>query len=157
MRYDIEDFLTDVGTLLRDDFNSKVLEINAEKADTVSLKTVEPKAIYFQGLDEKIINYSPALFYAVSGGAVNETHGSGCLIEYDVDVYVLFTDPRHQNFEKMLLRYHSVLLTLFNEKWLNYSRRKAEIKSVDPAGFAQLNETQVIRASGITLGVTYGF
>lgn len=154
-RYDVEEFSSELETLLRDNLNRKIVEVNERKVGAVVLKTIDPNAFFFQTLDKNISNYDPCVFFNISGGSL-VSDGPSALVTYQSDIYILFGNLNDENIEKVLMRYHSALIELVTQEWREFTKRSCKLVSIDPAGFAQINSTEVVRATGITIEVTIG-
>jgi hypothetical protein len=156
MVYDLESFLDDLNGVLKAHLNDEVLAIVAGKNGLISVPTIDADAYYFQTLDQRVVNYSPAVFVFVSNGIPDDSAGGGVVATYEIDVYVIFGNQNQPDLERLLFRYHEALKNTIANRWKTFTRLDCRITSLEPAGFAALNQTQVVRATGLTIEVTFG-
>mgnify|MGYP003661754413 FL=1 len=65
MAYDLESLMSDVETIMTTNLNTKIGDINTEKADSITLLTIDSAAYFMQDLDHESLNFNPFVFYSV--------------------------------------------------------------------------------------------
>jgi len=152
LKYDIESLLADIKTIVSDNFNTKVAAINAEKADGVSLDTLDASAYFLQQLNGRMANWNPICLYGVDN---IETVTRGPLSSQKVvcSVVIVAIDTGEEiECGVRMLRYQRVLQEIFAEKW-NEGRNgvKLEIRSLVPIPLTDMNTSNRYRAVGVEL------
>lgn len=155
MKYDLENFATDIRDLLLLRLNEKIQLINVEKGD-FEIKEVSENAYCFQSLDERAMNYSPFLIYgfddiiSVSNGPLN---ADSVLFS----ATIIIADDGAKNIMSKLLRYQRALREVFQKHWDEIGHaQKGEIKSLNPLAFQFANSSHPSRAIGIQIMSTLG-
>lgn len=156
MRYDIELFLSDVETYLKANLNTKLTAINAEKADSITLKPVDDAAYFCQSLNDSVTNYNPFVYYGVDS---IESNGIGPATSngYKVEVAIVVSDQGESldvN-KRIMFRYHRALTELFQEGYASVARGvKIKVQSLVPISVQLMNSSAEARAIGVTLDFT---
>lgn len=147
-KYDLETFVKDIETVLKADLNTYIIAINTEKADW-NLSLIDAKAYIFQSLDDKVINFSPCVFYYVDD-IVSTGIGPATMEEISVEIVVILSDTKDGKTYFRLLRYLRALKELFNAKFnAIQSHKKIKIDSLVPIQFALQNSSNFVHAIGI--------
>jgi len=151
-KYDLESFVRDIETMLKANLNAQITAINAEKGD-FSLLTVADTAYIFQTLDDKVVSYSPCVFYYVDT-IVSEGVGPATSESISIEIVVILSDTKDGKTQYRLLRYLRVLKDLFNIKWnAIHSSKKIKVESLVPIQFALQNSSKFVHAIGVKLTV----
>jgi hypothetical protein len=149
-KYDTESFLRDIETFLKANLNNAITALNTEKGD-FNLKLVDDLAYIYQTLDDKVVNFSPALFYYIDD-IVSEGIHSATSEEITVELVIILADEKDNLTQYKLLRYLRVLKDLFN---LNFNKvhysKKVKVESLVPIVFALQNTTNYVHAIGVKL------
>lgn len=157
-RLDIERFCAEVETFLKANLNTKLAALDAEKADSITLKTLPTAAYFFQTLGDKIANYDPFLFYGIDSMRVRDGQGIGPATakDYTIHVVVVIQDNGNDpNIVKRLLRYQRALWEIFEVDWATLRHGvKLRIGGLVPIALELLNRSAPDRAIGISLEVT---
>lgn len=150
-RYDIEEFLDDIETLLKAHLNNKITALNSEKSDSITLKTVSNSAYFLQSLDGPETNYDPYIFYGLENieTVTNMAANGHNLI---VSVILCLADYEDVTISKRMFRYSRALEEVFLEHFTeNEQGLKVEVHSVVPLSFKSLNSSYRTRAVGVAL------
>lgn len=155
MTYDIEQFFDDLKSFLQSNINTKIAEINTEKADDVSMGTIATDAYVFQSMDSEVANYNPYIFYGLSETSTNAIRGASA-VQYTASVVVVLTQTiDDDNDRKRLLRYSRVLKELFESNWSKIGTGiTLEVDSLEPIAFQLVNASHPFRAVGVDLRFT---
>lgn len=156
VKYDIERFLADVKSFLQSGFNTAIVAMNAEKNDAVVLGQIDSAAYFLQTLNDKVVNYSPFIFYG-EGNVIAEGIGPATRKQYSVDVVLVLVDNAEAQdaVPVKLFRYRRILEELFENNWATMkSSVKLKIQSLSPIAFNLVNSSADYRAIGITLDFT---
>jgi hypothetical protein len=150
--YDVEVFLSNIETILKNNLNSKLASIDTEKNDGITLKTLVSDAYFFQELNSKVANYNPFLLYGVEDLGTKAVEGFS-VQEVTVSIVIVVTDDgEDQNIAKRMLRYSRALQEVFEENFcLVENSVKLIIQNLMPVEFNMLNSSDSYRAVGINL------
>lgn len=154
MKYDIEQFMTELEQFLKDNLNNKIAAVNAEKGD-FSIDTISDDAYFLQTWNDKIANFNPVVFFGVDS-VRSESNGPAVKKIYGVSVIIVFEDSGEDlNTPKKLYRYSRCLEEIFKENWDKMKNSvKIKIESMVPVSFQLVNSSNFHRAIGITLDFT---
>lgn len=152
---DVETILDQIETFLKANLGTKIVEINTEKADGITLATVDTDAYFMQTLNNKITNYNPFIFYGVADSN-SEGIGPATSRRYTFNVVIVAIDSgQDDNIGRIMLRYNRIFRELFEKNWAEISRSdRFEVKSLEPIGFKLLNSSDDYRATGVELDLT---
>lgn len=153
-KYDVESFVRDIETTLKTKLNDVIDAINTEKNDTIILKNINDNAYAFQTLNDKVLSYSPFVFYYIQD--IQGT-GIGPATSQDIalEVVIILEDKQDHKFQYELLRYLRALIELFNNNFNNikYSK-KLTIESLTPVQFRLPNSSKYNSAIGVSIATT---
>jgi hypothetical protein len=151
-KYDVEVFLSDIETTLKNNLNTKLGEIDTEQADGITLKTLVSDAYFFQELNSKVANYNPFCLYGVEDLGAASIEGYSAR-EVTVSVVIVVTDDgEDRNYAKRMFRYSRALQEIFEENFcLTENAVKLTIQNLMPVEFNMLNSSDSYRAVGINL------
>lgn len=155
MSFDMENILEDVKAVLVANFNTKLVEIDTEKNDGVTLVPVESDAYFLQSLDNEFSNYSAFIVYGVTDiNPIN--NGPYTSQEYTLTVMLIASDDGSgEEMTKKMLRYSKALREVFEKNWQSTGLgNKLDINSFVPVHVAGLNDSQEHRIAAIELKTT---
>jgi len=153
MKYDVEKFCADLKTVLAANMNAKLLQIDAEKADAITLKPVDANAYFFQELNGNTANYDPYVLYSIED--MGSTGLGPVTVERPVVHFVVVLADTGQDatgIAARMLRYQRALKEIFEEHWAeNGNGIKLEISSMVPVQFSLMNSANPFRAIGVAV------
>ncbi len=156
--YDMECLCNDLKALLVASLNTKLAAIDAEKADSITLKQVPTGAYFFQELNGRTVNYDPFLLYSIeniSGGTEQPSY-SPMLVDIAVIICVE-DDGEDIAIGNRMLRYHRGLKETIEE---NFDKTTGGIPFVVtsqvPVAVTLLNSSTSHRAIGVKLRANLG-
>lgn len=156
MKYDLENILDDVKTCMTTYLNTKIVAINTEKNDTITLKQVPAEGYFMQTLDERYSNFNPFVFFGISAGI--EAEGIGPAVSKVIPIFITIInfDQNEADIARRYLRYNRALEEIFLENWDKISNNgtKIKVRSPVPIDFTLLNNSDPFRAIGTELEVT---
>lgn len=170
--YDVESFIDDLDAFLKAKVNPKIAEVNADFDELIedpddppnmitvhqgpTLLPIPDNAYVFQSLDDRVANYNPFVFYEIATPNVNDPQVGGLQETYMIMIIIAFaSDGADIETGKKLARYNRVLKELF-VNGIKIGRKKIKIVGLQPAGFANVNDTIWLRATGLNIEVTFG-
>jgi hypothetical protein len=153
MTYDLESLLDDIETLLKAKLNAKIASIEAEKVLPIGLPAVLTDAYFQQSWSDKILNYSPAIFYGVEKIEATGS-GSATLELFRIFVEVVLVDSGMDTYAgRRIHRYSRALKEVFHENFdaLPWST-KTNIETVRPVSFAlDENTSEEVKVGGVSI------
>jgi len=158
MTYDVESFLADLETHLKTNLNTKITAINAEKADSVVLRSVDNAAYLFQTMDDTVANYDPYVYYGIQD-IESQGNGAQTLNRFTVIVAIIIHDAAGDILVgKRMLRYSRVLSEVMEDRYssIGSEYKKTKISSLVPITFRLLDDSNNYRAIGIELEIILG-
>ena len=155
--YDIEEILDNVASFLQSNLNTRLGEIDTEKGDGITLKTVSNDAYFLQTLNINAVNLDPFILYGVDS---EEADGVGPATGRRVTIMVVLTMIDHgddADIVRRLFRYRRSMRELFEENYNRVDKRvKFEVKTLEPVGpFKMVNSTEDFRAVGVGLEFSF--
>ena len=153
--YDLDNLLTDIGSVITDNLNTKIAEINTEKGDSL-LTTVDSDAVYKQTLRLQTVAYSPYIFYGITSIENISTNGPMSAMNVLVDIGIVLRDEAAdtQIISKMF-RYHRALKEIFEDDWiLAENSIKMSVSNLAPVEFTRLGDETNHRVIGIQINAT---
>ena len=126
-KYDIEDFLSEIETFIKARINPKLLEIDAIKADSITLGPIDDDAYTQQSLDNHVVNHNPFLWYGISEFVAESVQDqvSEALMVF---VFVVLADPKDGTIVPLFWRYQRALKEIFEEGWDKASSFAVDLK-----------------------------
>jgi len=164
-KFDQEDLLDSILSIMTNGLNGKIAAIEAEKAAKVPSAALTPTlapvlaaAYHLQSWSEKILAHSPAIFYGVENVTTNDGGASGVAAKnYTVFCEIILTDSGQTNdVHRRIARYSRALEELFTEAFtdLPYGSR-IKIETVRPISFKlELDSSEEIKVGGVSLAIT---
>lgn len=157
-RSDIESFLDDVKALLATQLNVQIDEVNTDKADTITLKEVDPvDGYFFQALNTGTPNVDPFVLYGIETPVADST-GPSTAVKYDLFVVVVIADPGQDlDIFRRLLRYQRALMQLFASSWASQmlNNQRYKISGLNPFPLSLVGMENAM-AVGVSLSLTMG-
>ena len=152
VKYDNEQFARDVEALLKAELNTKIGEINTEKADSITIGTVDDAAYVFQSMNDSIMNYDPWLFFGEEPPSTAEGIGPVTSRAINMDVVIVIQYGNDLDTGYKLLRYRRALREVFEENYDKINNRnKVTISDIGPIPFAGINEEHPMVAIGVQI------
>jgi hypothetical protein len=156
-RYDIESLCDDIKAILVANLTAKIMALNTEKADTVTLADVSAEAYIFQSMNGVTVNYNPFIFYGVQ-----EIDGEGgqsyTPSRVDVSVILVLEDSGEDiDIGRRMLRYGRALKEVFEEHFQDTSHGvKLTVQSQVPIEITLMNSSERHRAIGVLVRADMG-
>lgn len=149
-KYDVENLLSDIQSLLTTYLNTKLSEIDTEKNDGITLKQVDSSAYFLQTLDGKAANFDPFILYGVDT-IESDGRRSATLRKYQISVVIVLADSRSEvTPAARMFRYLRALEEVFEEHWAeNGNAINLVIQSLEPVEIKLFNTSQPYRAVGV--------
>lgn len=155
-KYDVENLLADIKTILVNNLNTKLAAIDSEKNDGITLKTVAEDAYILQSMDAKSANYNPYILY----GVVDiEGEGFGPMTQQilQIQVALVLADFGEQEMGKVMLRYLRALQEVIEDNWTeNNNGVKLSISSLVPIDLQNINTSNRYKAVGLDIRAALG-
>jgi hypothetical protein len=155
MTYDVESLLRDVKTVLSTNLNTKINALNAEKNDSITLKTIPAGAYFLQELSQVPINYNPYVLYGEQDNQPASEGTYGATMEnVTVSIGLILEDEGEDAGETpvyKMLRYRRALKEVIEE---NFQILSGGNKLVVQCGSLIAFEQSGARYRGIGINVT---
>ena len=157
MTYDIESLCDDIKTILTTNLNTKLTAINNEKADSITLATIDASAYAFQSMNGATMNFDPFIFYGVQDIQGEGGYGQTPM-QVEVAVILCLSDQGQDiDITKRVLRYGRALKEVFEEHFGDTENSaKLSVQSQVPIDIKLLNSSNPHRAIGVTLRADLG-
>ena len=155
MIHDIETMADDIETFLKANLNTEIGNVNTEKADSITLKTVDSGAYIFQFLNNKVSNFSPFVFYMSMDPESVEGIGpsTGRTLKFLI-VICLPQSENDQDNPRVMLRYGRSLQIVFEQNYDRISRHATfKVDTLSPVSFklSTVEGTEEYNAVGVVL------
>lgn len=111
MTRDVEYWVLKLIDYVKSNLNTKIAEINTEKADAVTLKTVDSEAYYYTSFGSEMPMFDPVVIFSVSSG-LGENSGSEPKENIRITIEMVVADGMESDREavlKTMLRYRRAL------------------------------------------------
>lgn len=154
-KVDVEFVFERIKAFLKEKLNAKLAEIDAEKADGITLASIPEEAYFFEYLGTEVANFDPFVLYGVADMPVSgASPGPGTVVRVIASISVILTDDGNDLFiVNRLLRYQRALKEIFEKGWNSVSGSlKFDVSSVAPFPLKLLGRDQPSRIVGIELG-----
>ena len=157
-KYDIENLLSDIETTLKADLNTQIAAVEAEKVAAGNgipngLPDVSAEAFFEQTWEDKILNYSPAIFFGIEdiraqglGPATAET--------YTIFVEVVVSEASNDRFgAKRIHRYARAIKETIQNKFGDFPyTSNLTIETVRPTSFLrEMNSSEMVKVGGVSI------
>lgn len=157
MVYDLESLMSDVETIMTTNLNTKIGDINTEKADSITLLTIDSAAYFMQDLDHESLNFNPFVFYSVED--IDGTgFGPNTPQEFLINVILVLADQSGlTDVSTRMFRYSRALKEIFEENFsIKSNSNFISINVLAPVPLTSLNEAMEFRAIGIQIKSSIG-
>ena len=155
-KFDNEVLLNAVVQYLKDNLTAKLAEIDAEKADGITLTPVSADAFFVHTLDDEVTNYNPFIYVGFSSLGGSAIQGSTAFEPRIQVTIVMSASTETQDDFAKILRYQRALVEIFNE---GFSRIRSEInltiENLEPVTLQGVNTSNLYRAIGIEMQTTF--
>lgn len=158
-KYDVENLLSDIKSLLVANLNAAIDAVEAEKVamglPATGLAHIDPSTSYYeQNWSDQILMTSPAIFYGVESIHAESASGAVTSETYKIFVEVVYADTMVDTFTKNRIhRYARALRDVFEQ---NFDRTpggsRIKIETVRPIAFKlDLNSSEEIKVGGVSI------
>ena len=156
-KYDLEMLLADVKAVMTSSLNTKLAEIDSEKADAITLATVASGSYFFQTMDAEVANCNPFILYGIEDIETIHIGPYGSKLVTITVYLVLEEGGQEANLSSRMLRYLRALEEIYETDWQTVSNAiKIKKQSLVPFELTRLNDSQPCRAVGIRLRADLG-
>ncbi|HVH96868.1 MAG TPA: hypothetical protein VM682_07995 [Bacillus sp. (in: firmicutes)] len=153
IKYDVEQFLVDLSTILATYLNAKLIEIDNDKNDGLSSKAIDSNAIFTLSLDQEVVNYDPFILIGLDIQSISMPSASADKLS--IPIMLVIEDSGDSDIKKRILRYMRALKEVFEENFASLSiPSNLEIQSLIPVEFKKVNSSALCRVVGILLKAT---
>ncbi len=159
MTFDAEDLLDSVLSIMTDGLNTKIAAVEAEKTTKgkpIGLTAVDSNAYYRQTWNDKILQYTPAIFYGIENTASTSVAGVTAT-QYFIFAEVVISDSGNDDqVVNRILRYTRALKELFEEQFGKVAEAgKIKIETVRPVSFKlEEDNSNEVKVGGISITLT---
>jgi len=134
MKYDIENFITEIETYLKANLNTKLTALDSEKGD-FTIEKISSAAYIQQDIEnapETALANNPFIIHGVVG--IDKTvSGPGVIKNYSYDINLVFNKQPDNNDYKRLWRYQRGLSEVIEDGWNNVNQSlKIEVEDLTP-------------------------
>jgi hypothetical protein len=154
--YDIENLLGDIESLLKQNLNTEIAKIEAEKASqgkAVGLPGVDPNAYYEQSWNDEILNRAPAIFFGIADTDA-EGAGPATIEKFKLFIEVVVIDSGMDKFtSRRVHRYSRAVKKVLQDGFANFPvAGKIKIVTVVPASFRlNADSSDNIKVGGVVV------
>lgn len=137
-KYDLENLLADTLAIVTNNFNTKLLAIDAEKNDGITLKPLDLQKCFFQDLNKSEVAAAPLfLFYGVDDPVADGIGPHTALTCHLFFILVLQDTGENKKYMTRLLRYLRAMQEIFQD---NYDKNprvgRLSVSSIAPVSFS---------------------
>lgn len=152
---DIESIVSDAKTLLQDNLNTYIGQMNTDKPD-ITLPEVDNAAYVIQA-QRDYMNYNPFVFIMEST-QTSDGIGPATGEQANIEIFIVFRASDSQDIMwKKTYRYRWVLRTLFEKGWQSIGRGavQVEVTNLPQTAIALLNSKEFHVGAGVSLQVNF--
>ena len=161
-KYDAERFIDDLLEIFRTNLNTKIAEIQAEKAiflgsKNFDLPTLEDNA-WFDTLDVKTVNFDPFVYFGINDNALIEIESAEASDYTAFSTVILDYNGDDATMYKKMLRYIRALREIVSENFDTISEvSNLKVATINPTNFQDLDvdddnmDNSMNKIGGITL------
>lgn len=152
-RFDFEDILNNVKTIISDNFNDKLAALETEKGDGISLPRVDSNAYFLQSLNDEAANFDPFIAYGIEDvqNTPNGPHNAETII---ISAVIVLADNGLENINLIMFRYSRALKEIFEENWqIRNPSTRININRSTVVPFEALDSSATYKAVGIEIQV----
>lgn len=141
--YDVENFATDIETILKANLNTKITEINTEKGD-FEAELIDDASYIFQTMNEEGAAFDPFLFWGEAEN-ISKSNGPDTAEEVTFDVLIIKEWGNDSNTSNKLFRWRRALKEIFEKNWDQVNKRmKITVSSVSPEPISTIVNGEVV-------------
>jgi len=158
-KFDAEDLLDSILAMMTDGLNAKIAAVEAEKTAKgkgITLASIDSNAYFRQTWNDKILNYSPAIFYGIENNATIGQAGATAT-QYFIFAEVIISDSGNDDqVVNRILRYTRALQELFEEQFARVAELgRIKIETVRPVSFKlEEDNSNEVKVGGVSITVT---
>ena len=158
-KFDAEVLLDSILDIMTTGLNTKIAAVEAEKTamgKSIGLAAVDSNAYYRQTWNDKILQYTPAIFYGIENTAATAVAGVTAT-QYFLFVEVIISDSGNDDqVVNRILRYTRALQELFEEQFGKVAEAgRIKIETVRPVSFKLDEDTSdEVKVGGISITLT---
>lgn len=149
-KYDIEEFITELEDVVKNNLSAKLSEITTDKGDSLALDDIPSSAIMYELQADTVNNFKASLYIGITN--VQTDSAMAAIAEtYSVELVVILPESYDNNINKRLFRYQRALKEIILENFKSVSRIKQEVEvsSLAPISFQIQNSDHGHKAIGI--------
>ena len=151
-KYDFEDILDDIETVLAANLNTKIGLLNTEKNDGITIPTIKDQAYFLQSLDDSVANFDPFVIYGLEDIEVIEPGVGRTAEKIFIYVIIVISDNGRLNLNKILFRYSRILKEIFKTNFQNKNiSNRLIVNRLSPVPFSALDGSETYKAIGVML------
>lgn len=151
MKFDEEQLLVNIETILKANLNTKITAINAEKNDTIVLATLDSNA-FAMDIDDKENNYNPYLIFMIAD-QTTEANGPHTAENLVINVALIVSDNGMDlKIVRRMLRYRRCLKEVIEENFRKISPcGQVTIESLPVLSFQKSSSSIASKVVGINI------
>jgi len=152
-KYDEETFMYELQQLIIDNLPAKIAEINAEKADGLTLNAVD-SSNFIDNLDDEILNADPVVYYGLAGiesTPLGPSTGRKIGVFFDV---IWINDFTQRNLTRKALRYSRALREIIEKNFKNRKAGDLWVESMTPTDVKLNDDETYYKIGGIVVSGT---
>lgn len=159
-KYDAEQLMDDVLSIMTTNLNTEIGNINTNKSGDgkgITLSTIDSSAYFFQTMNETTANVNPFVFYGINEVNLEQGIGPANNESYIVGVMLVLEDNNTDLLiATRMLRYLKALRETFLNNWNDLSNRaKLRVESFAPFQFNEgIDSPITARVAAIALHVS---
>ncbi len=148
-KYDIESYLNEVVGIIQENLPAKIIAINTEKSDSITLATIANED-YYVDASEQIWNKNQFIYYGIIDLSTT-TNGAKTAIEITLNFEVVFNNTNQSNTLERVLRYSRCLREVIQDNFKGKNKSTGfSVSELVPAN-APLNEGSDFKIGGIEI------
>lgn len=154
IKYDIEAFFADLLSTMQAKLNTKLLEIDSDKNDGITLPQIASTAYFFQNLDSEIANFNPFIYYGLANFIDGNSFAGAVDVAFTAQVVLVLSDDGNDPYIiQKLFRYQRALMEIFQTYFANISQiGTIKITGLEPLPY-QFNKLNPSRIIGVAIEV----
>lgn len=152
-RFDEENLLSNLETILKNNLNNKITAINTEKNDTITLAQINSDA-YQMDVEDKISNYDPYIIYMITEQTTDK-RGPATAENIVINIALIVTDNGSDlSIVKRMLRYRRCLKEVIEDNYRKISLDEMIIESLPVLSFQKSGSSYSSKIVGINIITT---
>lgn len=151
MRFDEEQILANLETVLKANLNTKITAINTEKNDSITLAAIDNNA-YVMDVDDKQVNYNPYIIYMIAD-QTSEACGPVTAQTLTINIAMIHSDNGMDlNIVKRMLRYRRALREVIEDNFQKINQcGNVTIESLPVLSFQKNSSSIMSKIVGINI------